>query len=186
MVSDIFMSRGASLTSPLHPALAIAPTVASRGIKGQYAGCTNLSRISRRRGPLTSTVKFSNLAFSASKGKHRRIVVQSQGAPTDEEEYYIDPASLRYNSVWETKPAWCQPWSIYLTGLGIVGGSYALFHSPIVSGVVAFPISLWWYIFLFAYPRAWKRMRDVAAARLAAGGSSPRDASSPPYDGSDK
>jgi hypothetical protein len=31
------------------------------------------------------------------------------------------------DSVWNHKPWWCQPWSIILTGISIISGSWLLF-----------------------------------------------------------
>jgi hypothetical protein len=56
-------------------------------------------------------------------------------------------------SVWDYKPWWCQPWSILLTGVSIIGGSWFLFHRYWVTGLVAVPILVWMGFFLLVYPR---------------------------------
>lgn len=56
-------------------------------------------------------------------------------------------------SVWNYKPWWCQPWSILLTGLAIIGGSWLLLHRVWVTGLVAVPILAWMGFFLLLYPR---------------------------------
>ncbi|WP_204138494.1 DUF6737 family protein [Halomicronema sp. CCY15110] len=56
-------------------------------------------------------------------------------------------------SVWDYKPWWCQPWSILLTGVSIIGGSWLLFHRYWVTGIVAVPILAWMGFFLLVYPR---------------------------------
>ena len=77
---------------------------------------------------------------------------------------------LRGRSVWELKPAWCQPWSILGAGTAAVGGADLL--SPWLAGLVALPVAAWWYVFLFAYPQAFEEaVQEEAARRAAEGGS---------------
>jgi hypothetical protein len=57
------------------------------------------------------------------------------------------------SSVWDYKPWWCQSWSILLTGISIIGGSWLLFHRYWVTGLVAVPILAWMGFFLLLYPR---------------------------------
>ncbi|KAL2633817.1 hypothetical protein R1flu_005296 [Riccia fluitans] len=73
-------------------------------------------------------------------------------------EVYLDDLSLEYESVWDTKPAWCQPWTILTTGLAVVGGSWLSFQNIFVTGCVGFVIGAWWFIFLYAYPLAYTEM----------------------------
>ncbi|KAJ7538939.1 hypothetical protein O6H91_11G069400 [Diphasiastrum complanatum] len=75
-------------------------------------------------------------------------------------EKYLNDLSLEYESVWDTKPAWCQPWTIILTGLVIVSGSWLLFHLVVVTAVLAFLVAAWWFIFLYSYPLAYSEMID--------------------------
>ncbi|KAK2973745.1 hypothetical protein RJ640_019745 [Escallonia rubra] len=35
----------------------------------------------------------------------------------DDMDGYLNQLSLEYDSVWDTKPSWCQPWTITLTGV---------------------------------------------------------------------
>eukprot|EP00741_Cyanophora_paradoxa_P006947 tig00001065_g6721.t1 len=62
------------------------------------------------------------------------------------------------SNVWSKKPAWCQPWTIVLTGGGIIGGSWAVFHNQCtwVTGLVSLPVLAWWFLFLVLYPRAYR------------------------------
>ena len=60
------------------------------------------------------------------------------------------------NNVWKTKPFWCQPWTIVLTGVGIISLPTILFDWKAVSGVFVVPIAAWWYIFLYAYPKSYR------------------------------
>ena len=56
-------------------------------------------------------------------------------------------------SVWNYKPWWCQPWSIILTGITIVTGSWLLIHSLWLSILCSLAIATWWFYFLILYPR---------------------------------
>ncbi|MEM9452292.1 MAG: DUF6737 family protein [Cyanobacteria bacterium P01_E01_bin.6] len=56
-------------------------------------------------------------------------------------------------SVWDYKPWWCQPWSILLTGVSIIGGSWYALKIWWVTGIIALPITVWMGFFLLIYPR---------------------------------
>ncbi|NER78879.1 MAG: hypothetical protein F6K42_04735 [Leptolyngbya sp. SIO1D8] len=60
-------------------------------------------------------------------------------------------------SVWNYKPWWCQPWSILLTGISLITGSWLLFHRYWLTGIVALPVLTWMSFFLLIWP---KLMRD--------------------------
>jgi len=55
--------------------------------------------------------------------------------------------------VWQDKPAWCQPWTIILTGMTLIGGSWWLFQRWWLSIPIAGVIFVWWGYFLVVYPR---------------------------------
>lgn len=59
-----------------------------------------------------------------------------------------DPA----DTLWETKPWWCQPWSILLTGVVIPTGSWLVLHRLWITVPVAGAIALWWMLFLVLVP----------------------------------
>jgi hypothetical protein len=61
-------------------------------------------------------------------------------------------ASENYD-LWQSKPWWCQPWTIILTGILIITGSWLLFYKIWLSIIVAIPIVVWWYYFLILVPR---------------------------------
>lgn len=71
----------------------------------------------------------------------------------DDMDGYLNYLSLEYDSVWDTKPAWCQPWTILLSGAVAVACSWVLIHSALITGGVSFVICAWWYIFLYSYPK---------------------------------
>ncbi|MCS6794138.1 MAG: hypothetical protein NZ660_16125 [Oscillatoriaceae bacterium SKYG93] len=54
---------------------------------------------------------------------------------------------------WSYKPWWCQPWSILLTGITIISGSWLLFKIIWVTVIVAVPIVAWMGFFLFIWPK---------------------------------
>jgi uncharacterized membrane protein len=56
-------------------------------------------------------------------------------------------------SVWHYKPWWCQPWSILLTGIGLIGGSWGVFKLLWLTILIAIPVLIWMVFFLLVYPR---------------------------------
>ena len=78
----------------------------------------------------------------------------------------------RSKTVWDYKPWWCQPWSILLTGVGIITGSWVLMHSRCITVLVDVPILLWMGYFLLVYPQL------VVQSGLLDLKSSPEDSSS--------
>lgn len=66
-------------------------------------------------------------------------------------------------NVWDHKPWWCQPWSIILTGMTVVSGSWLMLHRLWLSFLVGIPIAVWWAYFLVLYPRAVAKMYESEA-----------------------
>jgi hypothetical protein len=56
-------------------------------------------------------------------------------------------------NIWQLKPWWCQPWSILLTGITLIGGSWLLFTAVWITVLVAIPIGSWMGFFLLVYPQ---------------------------------
>ena len=56
-------------------------------------------------------------------------------------------------NAWNYKPWWCQPWSILLTGITIITGSWFLFKTIWITVLVAIPILVWWGFFLLIWPK---------------------------------
>ncbi len=56
-------------------------------------------------------------------------------------------------SPWNYKPWWCQPWSILLTGVTLISGSWLLFHTLWLTIIVAIPVLTWMGFFLLIWPR---------------------------------
>ncbi|TVP67107.1 MAG: hypothetical protein EA342_09850 [Leptolyngbya sp. LCM1.Bin17] len=61
------------------------------------------------------------------------------------------PSAL--TSPWQLKPWWCQPWSIAMTGLGLITASWLLGHRWWLTAIVAVPIAAWMGFFLVLWPR---------------------------------
>ena len=56
-------------------------------------------------------------------------------------------------SPWNYKPWWCQPWSILLTGITLISGSWLLFHTLWLTILVTIPVLTWMGFFLLIWPR---------------------------------
>jgi hypothetical protein len=54
---------------------------------------------------------------------------------------------------WNYKPWWCQPWSILLTGISIISGSWIIFKTIWLTVLVTLPISAWMGFFLLIWPQ---------------------------------
>ncbi len=63
-------------------------------------------------------------------------------------------SNTKSTNIWDYKPAWCQPWSIILTGLTIIIGSWFVLHRVWLTFAIALPIIAWWIYFLIVYPQA--------------------------------
>ena len=57
---------------------------------------------------------------------------------------------------WSLKPWWCQPWSILLTGVLAIAGSWFLLQRWWISAPVAVAVLAWWGLFLVAVPAAYR------------------------------
>jgi len=57
-------------------------------------------------------------------------------------------------SLWEQKPWWCQPWTIVLSGLTAIAGSWWLLQTVWITALVFAAIVAWWLMFLVIVPRA--------------------------------
>lgn len=56
-------------------------------------------------------------------------------------------------NLWDHKPWWCQPWSIILTGITIISGSWWLLNNIFLTIILSILIFIWWFYFLYLYPR---------------------------------
>ena len=56
-------------------------------------------------------------------------------------------------SPWNYKPWWCQPWSILLTGVTLISGSWIIFKTIWLTVLVCVPILTWMGFFLLMWPQ---------------------------------
>ncbi|GAY40673.1 hypothetical protein CUMW_053790 [Citrus unshiu] len=106
------------------------------------------------------TVKLGRktVVFGANSGDQNKSMFMDENGVVDDMDGYLNYLSLEYDSVWDTKPSWCQPWTIVLTGALVIVCSWLIFHSLLASTVVSLLVCTWWYIFLYSYPKAYTDM----------------------------
>ncbi|MEY4430615.1 MAG: hypothetical protein RLZZ533_551 [Cyanobacteriota bacterium] len=66
------------------------------------------------------------------------------------------PEGASAPSFWALKPWWCQPWSIVLTGVAVVGGSWWWLRIWWLSLPLAAGVLLWWWLFLVLVPASYR------------------------------
>ena len=64
-------------------------------------------------------------------------------------------------SVWNYKPWWCQPWSIILTGVSIIAGSWLIAKILWITIILSVPICAWWIYFLILYPLSFRQTAQL-------------------------
>jgi len=64
---------------------------------------------------------------------------------------------------WDYKPWWCQPWSILLTGVTLIIGSWLLLKILWVTVIVAIPVLVWMGFFLLIWPQLMIRSGVLAS-----------------------
>jgi hypothetical protein len=73
-----------------------------------------------------------------------------------------DPgAPIEPGSIWSLKPWWCQPWSIVLTGVAVLLGSWVLVHRWWITAALAAAVLTWWWLFLVLMPRVFSQQREL-------------------------
>jgi hypothetical protein len=65
--------------------------------------------------------------------------------------------------LWQSKPWWCQPWTIILTGVLIVSGSWLTLHILWITLPLAVLIGVWWLYFLVLVPRMLQKISIATA-----------------------
>ena len=63
-------------------------------------------------------------------------------------------------SFWDSKPYWCQPWSIIGFGVLVLIFSWKLFNNIIFSSIVGVFVFAWWILFLILAPNSYQVMND--------------------------
>jgi hypothetical protein len=62
-------------------------------------------------------------------------------------------SEFQSSSIWQHKPWWCQPWTILLTGVTLISGSWLIFHLIWLTILVSIPILTWMIFFIIIYPK---------------------------------
>ncbi|KAL6978533.1 hypothetical protein U1Q18_020201 [Sarracenia purpurea var. burkii] len=88
----------------------------------------------------------------------KELAFGDENGAVDDMEGYLNSLSLEYDSVWDTKPYWCQPWTITLTGVLAITSSWLILQSVAITTIIICLICAWWYIFLYSYPKAYADM----------------------------
>jgi hypothetical protein len=60
-------------------------------------------------------------------------------------------------SIWQLKPWWCQPWSMVLTGVLVIAGSWVVLHRWWITAPLGAAVIAWWWLFLVLVPSAYRR-----------------------------
>tara|TARA_B100001142_G_scaffold124929_1_gene126774 strand:- start:132 stop:683 length:552 start_codon:yes stop_codon:yes gene_type:complete len=156
------------------------PRVSPRGARvSSGAAPGSRRRRPRRRG---ARARRPNLPVTQQNHAARRaLLLLLRAAPEGDDEYYSswskypdDPnippeiTSLLREvgdgdaDVWATKPPWCQPWTIVMTGAMIVCAPTAVFGWKWASAFLTLPIGAWWFAFLIAYPKQFREYVEIA------------------------
>ena len=53
---------------------------------------------------------------------------------------------------WKSKPPWCQPWSLLLTGSFVIFLSWLILKNLFFTLFVSLIITIWWILFLVVAP----------------------------------
>ncbi len=64
------------------------------------------------------------------------------------------------NKFWDSKPYWCQPWSIISFGILVLICCWELLNNIIFTSIVGFFIFIWWIVFLILAPRSYQVIND--------------------------
>ncbi|WP_269611009.1 DUF6737 family protein [Prochlorococcus marinus] len=61
---------------------------------------------------------------------------------------------------WDSKPYWCQPWSIISFGVLVPIFSWKIFNNIIITSIIGFFIFVWWIVFLILAPNSYQLIND--------------------------
>ena len=61
---------------------------------------------------------------------------------------------------WDSKPYWCQPWSIISFGVLVLVFSFKLLNNSIITSILGFFILVWWIVFLILAPNSYQVNND--------------------------
>ena len=63
-------------------------------------------------------------------------------------------------SFWDSKPYWCQPWSIISFGVLVLIFSWKLFNNIIFTSIIGVFVFVWWILFLILAPNSYQVIND--------------------------
>ena len=63
-------------------------------------------------------------------------------------------------SFWDSKPYWCQPWSIISFGILFLIFSLKLFNNIIFTSIMGIFVFVWWILFLILAPNSYHLIND--------------------------
>ena len=63
-------------------------------------------------------------------------------------------------SFWDSKPYWCQPWSIISFGVLVLIFSWKLFNNILFTSIMGIFVFVWWILFLILAPNSYQVMND--------------------------
>ncbi|KAL5792911.1 hypothetical protein ACOSP7_001505 [Xanthoceras sorbifolium] len=121
--------------------------------KTRLSGTPSWPRVLKKAKLVSKTV-----VFGGNPGDPKESMFRDENGVIDDMDGYLNYLSLEYDSVWDTKPSWCQPWTITLTGVLVIASSWLILHSILFTSVILLLVCTWWYIFLYSYPKAYLDM----------------------------
>ena len=69
-------------------------------------------------------------------------------------------ASNMKRSYWDSKPYWCQPFSIIAFGIFLIIIIWTLFKSFLLTIILGFIVTVWWILFLILAPKAYESIHE--------------------------
>ena len=63
-------------------------------------------------------------------------------------------------SLWDSKPYWCQPWSIISFGVLVLIFSWKLFNNILFTLIIGIFVFVWWILFLILAPNSYQVMNE--------------------------
>jgi len=63
-------------------------------------------------------------------------------------------------SFWDSKPYWCQPWSIISFGVLVLIFSWKLFNNILFTSIIGIFVFVWWILFLILAPNSYQVIND--------------------------
>ncbi|XP_050235591.1 uncharacterized protein LOC126685704 [Mercurialis annua] len=134
------------------------------------------SKTNLRSWPLTSLnahnrakIRGKYVVFGGKSSGQNESQFLDENGVVEDMDGYLNYLSLEYDSVWDTKPSWCQPWTIALTGVSAIAGSWLFFHSAVATSAITLLVCAWWYIFLYSYPKGYADMIAERKKRVTTG-----------------